>query len=536
MRLNTPKLILDLIEENKLFYLYLKSCMSKYIFQLLSLCFLFTNCNSSEEIFPLKTNGTEKHYDTSLFPFYHGVASGDPLSDAVIIWTRVTPPNNMPIEVDWQISESPSFNNIISSGSVTTDSTSDFTVKVDVKGLKANTKYFYQFTAMDEQSITGETKTINNTNEGDLKLGVVSCSNYEWGYFAAYKHLSEKELDAILHLGDYFYEYAPGKYGDTTIGRYNIPPREILSLDDYRTRYALYRTDKDLQVAHQKHPFIAIWDDHEITNNAYISGAENHQEDEGSYDDRKAIATQAYYEWLPIRENASDEIYRSFSFGELADLIMLDERLAGRTKQADSIAQVDESYSMLGSKQLAWFKDQLSTDGATWKIIGNQVIFSPLDVSKLRPDSPANLDAWDGYAVERDGIINYLVDNEVDNVVFLTGDTHTSWAFDVPAAVNNYPDSGKSAAVEFGTTSITSANWNEGRSDEETIGAEKIVKSSNDHLKFVNARDHGYLLLTVSKSEVNADWYYVEDIKVKDSPEKLAKTISVKQGMNKLDL
>jgi len=510
--------------------------MSKYIYLVISSIFLFTNCNPSEEIFPLTTNGTEKHYDETLFPFYHGVASGDPLADAVIIWTRVTPPNNMPIEVDWEVSPSNSFDDLVANGSVTTDSTSDFTVKVDVTGLSANSKYYYRFTAFDNQSVIGETKTLNNTNEGDIKLGVVSCSNYEWGYFTAYKHLANKDLDAVLHLGDYFYEYAPGKYGDTTIGRYNIPPREILSLMDYRTRYALYRTDQDLQTIHQKHPFIAIWDDHEISNNAYISGAENHQDDEGSYDDRKGIATQAYYEWLPIRENASREIYRSFDFGARASLIMLDERLAGRTKQADSVAQVDESYSMLGAKQLSWFKDKLSDNSATWKIIGNQVIFSPLDVSKLRPNSPANLDAWDGYAIERDDIIDHLVKNEIDDVVFLTGDTHTSWAFEVPKTLENYPSSGESAAVEFGTTSITSANWNEGRSDEETLGAEQIVIGSNSHLKFINARDHGYLILTVSDTEVKSDWYYVNDIKSKGSAEKLAKTISVNQGSNKLIL
>lgn len=510
--------------------------MVKYILIFCALFALLLSCKQTETLSPLRTNGTEVHYDQSMAPFYHGVASGDPLEDAVIIWTRVTPVNNESVNVEWEVSTSNSFTDVIKSGTTTTDSTSDFTVKIDVKGLAANTKYYYRFNTLDKSSPVGETKTINNTNEGDLKLGVVSCSNYEWGYFAAYKHLAEKDLDAVLHLGDYFYEYAPGKYGDTTIGRFNIPPREILSLDDYRTRYALYRTDKDLQVVHQKHPFIAIWDDHEITNNAYISGAENHQDDEGSYDERKSIATQAYYEWLPIRENASNEIYRSFKFGELADLIMLDERLAGRTKQADSLAQVDDSYTMLGAKQLGWFKEQLSSKSSTWKIIGNQVIFSPLDVSKLRPNSPANLDAWDGYSVERDGIVAHLVQNNIDDVVFLTGDTHTSWAFEVPESLKNYAQSNASAAVEFGTTSITSANWNEGRTDEETLGAEKIVLGSNSHLKFINARDHGYLVLTVSSSEVKSDWYYVENIKTKDSQEKLAKSISVTQGTNKLNL
>jgi len=509
--------------------------MTKYPIFLLLVILFSNSCEPSEEIFPLKSNGTEIHYDSTLFPFYHGVASGDPLADAVIIWTRVTPPNNMPIEVEWEVSKSQSFDDTIANGSITTDSTSDFTIKVDVKGLAANTKYFYRFTALDEVSVIGETKTINNTDRGELNLGVVSCSNYEWGYFSAYRHLAEKELDAVLHLGDYFYEYAPGTYGDTTIGRFNIPPREILSLEDYRTRYALYRTDKDLQLVHQRHPFIAIWDDHEITNNAYISGAQNHQDNEGSYDARKSIASRAYYEWLPIRENANKEIYRSFNFGNRADLIMLDERLAGRTKQADSLEQVDESFTMLGDKQLAWFKNQLSDEKSTWKIIGNQVIFSPLDISAVRPDDPANLDAWDGYAVERDGIIDHIKRQDIDNVVFLTGDTHISWAFEVPSNLSQYSNTGESIAVEFGTTSISSANWNEGRSDKEVLGAEKIISATNSHLKFMNARDHGYLILNISEEMVRSNWYYVDDLKDENSNEKMLQTIKIKRGTNKLE-
>lgn len=494
------------------------------------------DCKSpAAEVVPLKTNGTEIHYDKSMAPFYHGVASGDPLSDAVIIWTRVTPTNNEPVEVRWEIATQRDFKNLIKANVVTTDQSTDFTVKVDVSGLQSNTKYYYRFHALNKTSSTGETKTINDYDAKEINLGVVSCSNYEWGYFSAYKHLSEKELDAVLHLGDYFYEYAPGKYGDTTIGRFNIPPREILSLEDYRTRYALYRTDKDLQLIHQKHPFIAIWDDHEITNNAYISGAQNHQDDEGSYEDRKAIAKQAYYEWLPIRDNDAKSLYRKFSFGQLADLIMLDERLS-RSKQADSLDQVDESYTMLGETQLAWFKDQLDKSSSKWKIIGNQVIFSPLDVSVLRPDSPANLDAWDGYAVERDGIIDFLVEGQINNVVFLTGDTHTSWAFEIPADKDEYEKTKSSAAIEFGTTSISSANWNESRTDEEVIASEQALKTTNKHLKFVNARDHGYLILKITESEVVSDWFYVDSLKDPNSNEKLAKSIKVKLGSNKLEL
>ena len=199
-----------------------------------------------------------------------------------------------------------------------------------------------------------------------LNFAVVSCSNYEWGYFNAYGRIAEEEnLSAVIHLGDYIYEYGTTSYGDTTIGRINIPTHEIISLQDYRDRYSLYRLDPDLIAAHKSHPFIVIWDDHEIANNSYVDGAQNHQDDEGSYEARKASARKAYYEWLPIRDTPNH--YRDFKFGELADLFMLDERLAGRTKPADSLGDpslLDENRTLLGQEQFGWLENNLKTSGA----------------------------------------------------------------------------------------------------------------------------------------------------------------------------
>lgn len=456
--------------------------------------------------------------DTTLAPFYHGVASGDPLYDRVIIWTRVTPNDSLPsIEVKWEISKEENFNTIHDEGTVVTDPSRDYTIKVDVAGLTDDTHYYYRFHALESTSITGRTKTASK-NPASVKLGVVSCSNYEWGFFNAYGALADEDLDAVVHLGDYIYEYGPGGYGDTSLNRTPIPAKETVTLQDYRTRYAQYRLDEDLRYAHSRHPFINIWDDHEIANNSYKEGALNHQpEKEGSYEERKNAARQVYYEWIPIRE--SEKHYRKFEFGGLADLIMLDERLEGRTYIADSLSDpslLDSSRTMLGLEQRNWLIDQLSNSNTQWKIIGNQVIFSYLNWGF--ENWKINLDSWDGYPIEQQLIADAIVNTPVENVVFITGDTHTAWAFEVTnKPFDNYnPTTAEGAiAVEFGTTSINSSNSNERFSDSLVLLHEqKIVNSNiNPHLKYANMRDHGYLLLNLDTTSAIAQYKFVETIK-----------------------
>ncbi len=480
-------------------------------------------------------------FDASLKPFYHGVASGDPLTNAVIIWTRVTPEEAIPqVEVTWEISTDESFGNVIQTGAFTTNPARDYTVKIDVSGLEADYQYYYRFAALGNTSPVGTTKTAPEGST-PVKFGVVSCSNYEFGYFNSYGALAlEEDLDAVIHLGDYIYEYGPGDYGDTTLGRTNIPEKEIVTLSDYRTRYSLYRLDEDLRQAHGRYPFINIWDDHEVANDSYTTGAQNHQEDEeGDYQERKEAAVQAYYEWLPIRENAQH--YRSFSFGELVDLIMLDERLEGRTKPLDSLSDPalnDESRSMLGQEQFEWLLDQLSSSEAQWKVIGNQVIFSYLNWG-YEPSFTINLDSWDGYPAEQGRIADFIMSEAIENVVFVTGDTHSSWAFEVSVdPFESYDQAtGEGAiAVEFGTTSINSANANE-RYDTDTVRMheDRIVNSAiNPHLKYANLRDHGYLLLSLSEEEATAEWRYVATLREKSTATKLGKTLAVEAGKTKL--
>ncbi len=494
-------------------------------------------------------------------PFFHGVASGDPLEDRVIIWTRVTPESmsNEPVDVNWFVATSPNLDNIVQTGTYTTGPERDYTVKVDVEGLEPGQTYYYVFSANGAYSLIGKTKTTPIAGQAShLRFGVVSCSNFQAGYFNAYKRLSERtDLDAIIHLGDYIYEYADGGYGDSTLtsNRPLEPANEIVTLEEYRARYSTYRLDTALARAHQQHPFIAVWDDHESANDAYTDGAQNHTEGaEGSWTNRKAVAKQVYFEWMPIRENADESIYRTIRYGNLMDLIMLDTRLEGREEQILDVTS-PELYSpertLLGNEQKAWLFNELSTSQAKWKVIGQQVIFSQFNVgwaALIDPSGPSFqelesifLDIWDGYPAERAQIIDYLSTEEIDNVVVLTGDFHSTFAYDVTAEPVDLqfqevpgvgtlpfynpsptydPASGSGAvAVEFATPSITSANFDEnldaptaavfqGQINNPINFPPLSLGNPNPHMKYTDLIQHGYFLLDITEEQAQADWYF----------------------------
>ncbi|HMP98191.1 MAG TPA: alkaline phosphatase D family protein [Cyclobacteriaceae bacterium] len=453
-------------------------------------------------------------------PFINGIASGDPTATSVIVWTRVTPPDSVPeIEVQWSVFDDKALSQKIKSGIITTGPERDYTVKIDVTDLQPGRFYYYQFSALNKLSPIGRTKTIA-TDAEQLNFAVVSCSNWEWGYFNGYAGIAQKDLDAVLHLGDYIYEYGIGSYGDTTIGRINYPPHEIVSLNDYRQRHFQYRLDEGLQAMTASHPLIAIWDDHEIANDAYSTGAQNHQtETEGDYAVRMRNAVKAYYEWLPIREG--EKLYRSFDYGDLADVIMLDERLEGRTRPPENLndpVMQSEEHSMLGQEQLGWLFEQLDNSASRWKIIGNQVIFSDFDQGAAFPNSPRNLDSWDGYPNEKKIIANHIINKNIKNIVFLTGDTHASWAFEVAVdPLKTYDTkSGKGAfAIELGTPSISSSNYDEYTSKDTVMMVQQMYMHPkvNPHLKYVDLHNHGYLLLKIEKDTLHTEWIYNETVR-----------------------
>lgn len=272
--------------------------------------------------------------------FTHGVASGDPLQDRVILWTRVVPDSlTKRLTVDWQVASDEMFERVLASGKAHASIKSDFTVKVDASGLQAGQKYYYRFMAAGVTSMTGRTRTLPEGTTTGFSMAAVSCSNYPQGFFHVYREVANADVAVVLHLGDYIYEYPAGTYSNDyatdTLGRVVAPKGEIIALEDYRTRYGLYRADPDLQAVHAAHPFICVWDDHEIANDTWKTGAQNHNEGEGDFNKRKAAALQAYHEWLPIRDNADgdmEKIYRSFEIGDLASVIMLDTRIVGRTE------------------------------------------------------------------------------------------------------------------------------------------------------------------------------------------------------------
>lgn len=505
-----------------------------FTFSLLALIF---GCSQKKETYPVLKEAVSALFDQSLAPFYHGVASGDPLPDRVVIWTRVTPYDSLPkISVTWEVSADTDFSTILQSDTISTTPLRDYTVKVDVTGLAPDTHYYYRFKALHATSPTGRTKTTPTGNRDSLAFAVVSCSNWEWGYFNAYASIADKNVDAVLHLGDYIYEYGTGRYGDTTIGRFNLPPYEIVSLQDYRTRHSLYRLDEGLRAMSAAHPLIAIWDDHEVANNTYKAGAQNHQPDkEGDFFARRDAARKAYYEWIPIRE--SDKHYRSFSFGQLAQLIMLDERLEGRDEPPATPEAAQQQRSMLGEEQLQWLFENLKTD-AQWKVLGNQVIFSDVDLKAVYPKMPRNLDSWDGYLTEKELIKKFILTNKIPDIVFVTGDTHAAWGIEVATDVNktyNPKTSAGAFAVEFGATSVTSANDNEYKNTDTVKMMEKIMLTNNPHIKYLNDRDHGYLLLTLKSDKAKAEYFFMETLRQPDKRERLEKALEVKKGTTKLN-
>ncbi|KNC99591.1 uncharacterized protein SPPG_04978 [Spizellomyces punctatus DAOM BR117] len=467
---------------------------------------------------PPPPSGPSKGAPIPTVKFGHGVASGDPLSDAVIIWTKVTSQDTA-IPVTYQVSTTEAFSSLVQNGTVVTTPDVDYTVKVDVKGLQPATTYYYRFVVQTPSgtatSPIGKTHTLP-TEDADVesyKLAVVSCSNLPYGFFNAYNGISHRtDVDVVLHLGDYIYEYANKKYGDgTAIGRIPQPDKDIVTLSDYRTRHAQYKTDPDLQLAHQNVPWITVWDDHEFADNAWKDGAGNHNPStQGPWEERKLAAMRAYFEYMPIRSAVIDgkgKIYRSFHVGKLLDLIMLDTRIAGRDKT--DLRKTQEinapGRSILGADQESWLYNELSKSsqgGKQWRLLGNQVTFSPMKIL----GQLTGADSWDGYPASRARLMSHLTDNNIQNTVILTGDIHTAFAFDVPEDPYNIfkygPISGRgSVLVEFVGTSVTSPG----------AGAVAVagLRMSQPHLKFGNGKDHGYMVVTVTAEKVSTEYVVV---------------------------
>jgi alkaline phosphatase D len=518
-------------------------------------------------VLPLTACGGGDDASMPAVQFAHGVASGDPLSDRVILWTRVTPESGFSgdIPVQWELASDAAFTQIVAKGEQRTSAARDYTVKVDATALTPATRYYYRFKAYDRISPSARTRTLPTGSVSQAKLAVFSCANYPAGYFNVYADAARRgDLDATVHLGDYIYEYARGGYASgnaQALGRLSQPAHEILSLTDYRQRHAQYKSDADLQALHAAAPMIAVWDDHEFANDTWREGAENHQSaTEGSFAVRKAAALQAYHEWMPTRNADPERIYRSFAFGNLLALHMLDTRLIGRDEPLDyadyftaggldaagfTAAVANPARQLMGSAQTLWLHQQLAASNATWQVLGQQVLMgrmnipAPILMETLQPGAgvsvsryaalvakaqsapatltadekailaqpsiPYNLDAWDGYQAARETVLG-MARALNKNLVVLAGDTHNAWASELQDRQGN------AVGVEFATSSVSSPGFEEYLPGENPAMLAGALTQLIEPLKYCDTARRGYMVVTATAQECRAEWVYVNTI------------------------
>lgn len=485
-------------------------------------------------------------------PFMHGVASGDPLPQSVVLWTRVTPSleavpgsgKGPDVKLRWEIAHDTDFAQIVASGETTATAEHDHTVHVEPWGLAPAREYFYRFSIVGGRfdGVTtpiGRTKTAPAANDApaQLNFAVCSCANFESGYFAAYSDIARRAadggVDVVVHLGDYIYEYASGLYaGKYGVVRTHEPTWEIVSLSDYRARYGRYRRDYELQAAHAAAPWVVMWDDHEIANNSWEHGAPAHTGWHGDWQQRRASAMQAYLEWLPVRGMAPSQgghIYRSLRFGTLAELTMLDLRSYRDKPETMNIKRsLDDGRTIMGAEQFDWLQRKLELPETRWNIVGTSVMVSPVSlvnmetsvgdaVRKLIGDGcdglPYNLDQWDGYMADRARLMQVLEQRTTEHpdagTVFLAGDIHSEWA-------SQLEHNGRTVAAELVCTSVSAPNIDDTlglpENSQPSTRAEKHLLKSNPHVKHVDLDSHGYGLVTITPESVSMTYLRVEEV------------------------
>ncbi|MFZ6773784.1 alkaline phosphatase D family protein [Undibacterium sp. SXout7W] len=502
--------------------------------------------------------------------FNYGVASGDPLADRVILWTHAKVSTDDTVELTWQMAADASFAAVLFSGKVNATKDASFTAKVDVTGLAANTEYFYRFVAPNNSiSPVGRTRTLPVGNVAEVKLAVFSCSDYPAGYFNAYDAAVSSGAQFALHLGDYIYEYKDGVYppvASQVAGRVSAPASETVTVADYRARHALHKADPYLKALHARMPMIAIWDDHEFANNAWMDGAENHNPaTQGAWSARKAAASQVYHEWMPIRTPDTSnllKIYRSFDFGNLLSLHMLDTRIIGREQAPDRMVDAqgrdvanpqflpyafNKNKQLMGLTQQAWLDTQMTASKATWQVLGNQTVMGRvqlpasvlstnlstasvtayltakatpvasqtqaqkdlLDVTK-NPKISYTFDNWEGYPNARDTVFASAAKLKTAGKKFLvlSGDSHNAWFNKLTLA------DGTQVGAEFAGMSVTSSGF-EGVFPPEVVPPATLagtVKALVDDISYIDTYRRGYMLITLTPTLAKADYVYVSTV------------------------
>ena len=496
--------------------------------------------------------------------FAHGVASGDPFTTSVVLWTHISAEGDGEVTGSWDISKDAAFSVVTKSSHFTTNTARDYCVKVIADNLEPGQTYYYRFRAGEAVSEIGRTRTLPEGKTDQLRFAIASCANWQHGYFNIYdaiaKHAAKQPYDAMIHLGDYYYEYGPSETPRLP-DRIHAPTHEIISLDDYRERHAQYRSDAALQAATAMMPLIAVWDDHETTNDSWTAGAENHQPDfEGDWEARKHAALRAYYEWMPIREpeagRVRSDIYRNFRFGDLANLTCVETRLTARAEPIVVESYIDEiaaeggadkfknevlyapDREMFGADQQDFIVKALSqskADGVTWRLLANQVIMGRLLTPDFTPyideaaivrvetqwagvrdfvtlskyNMPVYPDSWDGYPVARENFYAALDTAGLNDMLVLTGDAHEFWLNDLTS------ESGKKLGVELVTSSVSSetlaAFLGDGTADHNLL----LTKENKD-ARYYNATRSGFIDLTLTPRKAEVVMFNVDTVVSRD--------------------
>jgi alkaline phosphatase D len=502
--------------------------------------------------------------------FTHSVASGEPASDSMLLWTRFVPRGGDAVELRAEIAETPDFAHVVAGGAQITGPWRDHTAKITLAGLMPGRTYHYRFIAPDgTMSPVGRTRTLPEGDAPRFRAAIFSCSNMSFGYFNAYAHAAARDdLDLTVHLGDYFYEYDSGHYpapDEVVGGRRPEPASELIHLVDYRLRYASYRSDRDLQKLHLLQPMIVQWDDHESSNDSWEGGAQNHQPDsEGAWNPRRAAAIQAYREWMPV----SDEPWKAYDIGTLGTLFRTETRLLARTEQPDIAplfkqadpatalkafrdgAWMDPGATMMGSQQENWLAHAMRDSvraGRRWQIVGfgtilGETIMPPSARDWIDPNAseraknyvlgglqaatvglPFNYDNWGGYPAAR---ARFLRSSQAmgANLVVISGDSHNGWAYDLA-------QDGKPAGVEFAGHSVTSPGYEYAvRVDPRTVAAALVA--ANPELKWCDTSRRGYMAMTLTPERASCDWVMVDNVTASGVGARVGHSTSVARGRN----
>jgi alkaline phosphatase D len=505
--------------------------------------------------------------------FTHNVASGEPRADSVMLWTRYVPAGGA-ARLDWQVSETGDFARVVAGGNVTAEAGHDHCVKPVAGGLAPGRRYFYRFVdAGGNVSPVGRTRTLPEGPTARFRLGVFSCANLPFGWFNAYAHAAARDdIDLMVHLGDYLYEYERGKYpgaAEALASRVIEPAGEIVQLADYRLRFAAYRADPDLQRLHQLFPMVMMWDDHELANDAWTNGAENHQPDtEGDWAIRKAAAMRAYREWMPVSEDSQE----SYEIGDLATIFRPETRITGRWQepdlaaaqagQGDSAAALvrfrdgpwrDPARSLLGEAQERWLYDGFGRSvraGKRWQVLAQQVIMGSVRLAPdlagmVTPDTserarrsiaagvaasraglPFNFDMWDGFPASRERLLRAALDADA-NLVVLSGDSHNAWGFDLDLG-------GTPAGVEFAGQSVTSPGYETFLPHVPPSELVRVTVGANPQLRWADFSRRGYLTVELTPERATGEWLFLDTIRERSTAIAGRHAMGVTWGTNRL--